>query len=45
VGLNKLPLALLRLALRLTGGDCTALGNDLLQLRVHQPGVAEPVAY
>ena len=31
--------------LRLTGGDCAALGNDLLQLRVHQPGVAEPVAY
>ena len=30
---------------RLTGGDCAALGSNLLQLRVHQPGVAEPVAY
>ena len=45
VGLHQLPLALLRLAPRLTGGDCAALGSDLLQLRVHQTGAAEPVAY
>ncbi len=45
MGLHKLPLALLRLALRLTGGDYVVLGSNLLQLRVHQPGIADPVAY
>jgi hypothetical protein len=48
VGLHKLPFVLLRFKLerRLTvTRDRAAFGTDLLQLRVHRPAVAEPIAY